>query len=166
MNKQLEPGSVDLTGVENRSSRPPAPVTGQVMPPDPGPSGPEARAIMARHGLGETVSDALARKGFSPGEALETWLAPRLSQLTRPDEMADRAAAADRIARAIRAGERIAVFGDYDCDGITSTAIMTSAIRALGGEVAPLLATRTEGAYGLSDPAAARVAASCIQWLS
>src|SRR6185437_13889976 len=72
----------------------------------------------------------------------------------------DRDASAERIARAVRAGERICVFGDYDCDGITATAITTSFLRALGGDVTPLLATRLEGAYGLSAPALERVLAA------
>ncbi len=74
--------------------------------------------------------------------------------------MIDRDASADRIARAVRAGERICVFGDYDCDGITSAAIMTSILEALRGTVTPLLATRLEGSYGLSHKALARVFAT------
>lgn len=71
--------------------------------------------------------------------------------------MADRDAFTERAAFAIAKREPIAVFGDYDCDGITATAIMTTILRQLGGEVTPLLATRTEGAYGFSDPALERV---------
>ena len=74
--------------------------------------------------------------------------------------MADRDAAAERLARAVRAHERICVFGDYDCDGITATAIITGILRALGGEVVPLLATRREGSYGLSHRALQRVLAT------
>src|SRR5207248_2520165 len=47
--------------------------------------------------------------------------------------------------------------GDYDCDGITSTAILTEVIRALGGQAAPLIASRFDGGYGFSAPALARV---------
>jgi single-stranded-DNA-specific exonuclease len=71
--------------------------------------------------------------------------------------MADRTAAADRLAVAVRNGERICVFGDYDADGITSTALLTDALRRLGGEVVPLLANRFAGGYGLSDAARLRV---------
>jgi single-stranded-DNA-specific exonuclease len=74
--------------------------------------------------------------------------------------MADRLVAADRLARAIKKRERIAVFGDYDCDGITSAAIMTEILRALGGDVTPLLASRFDGGYGVSKAAVARIAAS------
>jgi len=71
--------------------------------------------------------------------------------------MVDRATAARRLARAIGAGEQIVVFGDYDCDGMTSTAILTDGLRRLGGRVATVLASRFDGGYGLSSAALARV---------
>lgn len=132
---------------------------------DPGPAPPDAAALRERHRLTFTGADVLARHlarrpELREEEALERWFDPKLAHLTSPAGMLDREAAIDRLARAVRTGERIAVFGDYDCDGVTATAILTSALRALGGEVTPLLATRTEGAYGLSNPALARVFAS------
>jgi single-stranded-DNA-specific exonuclease len=127
---------------------------------DPGPASAEARHLARETNLTTTVADALHRAGRLPGEETKRWLDPRLVHLTAPDGMADRDAATERLVAAIRSGERIAVFGDYDCDGITATAVITSILRALGGEVTPHLATRKEGAYGLSDPALARVLAS------
>ncbi|MGK3993182.1 single-stranded-DNA-specific exonuclease RecJ [Sorangium sp. So ce1024] len=124
---------------------------------DPGEASPEALAMARELGLSITVADILHRAGRAPDDATRRFLDPRLSHLTAPDAMADREASAERIARAVRAGERIVVFGDYDCDGITSTAIMTGALRAMSGQVVPLLATRAEGSYGLSAPALARV---------
>lgn len=124
---------------------------------DPGEASADAIALARALGLSITVADVLHRAGRGPDEATRRFLDPRLSHLTPPDAMADRGASADRIARAVRAGERIAVFGDYDCDGITATAIVTGALRALGGTVTPMLATRTEGSYGLSAPALERV---------
>lgn len=129
-------------------------------PADPGPTSDLAGPIRDAYGLSFTAAQLLLRAGRAPGAETERWLDPKLAHLTPPTEMADRAAAADRIASAIRRRERICVFGDYDCDGITAAAVMTSAIRALGGEAVPLLATRTEGAYGLSARALARVRAS------
>ncbi len=128
--------------------------------PDPGELSVEGLAFARDAGLTFTAADLLFRAGFAPGARLDRFLRPRLEHLTQPDGMADRDAAAERIARAVRAGERIAIFGDYDCDGVTATAILTLALRALGGDVTPLLATRREGAYGLSDAALARVLAA------
>jgi single-stranded-DNA-specific exonuclease len=70
--------------------------------------------------------------------------------------MADRAAAAERIASAIRRGERIVVFGDYDVDGTTSALILSEVIAALGGEARTLIADRFGGGYGLSEDALGR----------
>jgi single-stranded-DNA-specific exonuclease len=129
-------------------------------PADPGPVPAAALALRDAYGLTFTAAQAMHRLGMVPGDLADRWIEPKLSHLTPPDAMADRGAAAERIASAIRRGERICVFGDYDCDGITSAAVMTSVIRGLGGEAVPLLATRTEGAYGLSGAALARVRAA------
>ena len=68
--------------------------------------------------------------------------------------MADRDASPRSAWRARSArGERIAVFGDYDCDGITAAAIMTRSSARSAAEVVPLLASRFDGGYGLSAAA-------------
>jgi len=133
----------------------------KVMEPvvDPGPASEEARHLARETGLTVTIGDALHRAGRVADDATKLWLDPRLAHLTPPDGMADRDVATERIVAALKAGESIAVFGDYDCDGITAAAVITSILRALGGQVTPHLATRREGAYGLSDPALARVLA-------
>ena len=127
---------------------------------DPGEASSGAIELSRALGVSITAADVLHRRGRGATDDTRRFLDPRLSHLTPPDAMADRELSADRLARAVRAGERIAVFGDYDCDGITATAIMTGMLRALGAEVVPLLATRMEGSYGLSEPAVARVLAT------
>lgn len=105
------------------------------------------------------VARALVARGRVEPSSVAKFLAPRLADLTRPDAMADREVAAERLARAIHHRERVAVFGDYDVDGITSTALLTRALRAMGAEVAPFVASRFDGGYGFSDAALARVMA-------
>lgn len=122
------------------------------------PSGESAQQLSKRFGLSRTVAAWLAQVGLGEEQPTRAFLEPRLSGLTQPDKMADRDAAASRIARAIRSGESVVVFGDYDCDGITSTAILTEAIRQLGGRAQPLLASRFEGGYGVSAHAARKIA--------
>jgi len=124
---------------------------------DPGEASGDAVLLARELGLSITVADVLDRRGFGADADTRRFLEPKLSHLTQPSGMADREAATDRILRAIRARETICIFGDYDCDGITATAVMTSVLRDLGATVVPLLATRREGAYGLSDPALERV---------
>jgi len=101
----------------------------------------------------------VAARGLAEGAALESFLHPRLATLTPPTGMADREAAARRLATAVRKAELVVVFGDYDCDGMTATAILTDGLRRLGGRVETSLASRFDGGYGLSSAALARISA-------
>jgi len=112
-----------------------------------------ARAL----GVSRTLAHLLWNRGWREAERVRNFLDPKLSQLTPPDLMADRNVAAARLARAIKNAERICVFGDYDCDGITSAAIMTHALRQLGATAEAVLANRFDGGYGVSLAAVARI---------
>jgi len=109
--------------------------------------------------LSLTIAAWLLKNGHCNVEQTRRFFEPRLAELSSPDGMAGRSVAAERLASAVRAGESIAVFGDYDCDGITSTAILTEVLRELGGQVTPLLASRFAGGYGVSPPALERIRA-------
>ena len=104
-------------------------------------------------GLGLAAAQVLLHRGIRDVEEARPFLDATLRGLSSPEPMADRALASERIARAIRAGERIVVFGDYDVDGTTSAVILSEVIAALGGEVRTLIADRFHGGYGLSDEA-------------
>jgi single-stranded-DNA-specific exonuclease len=119
-----------------------------------------ARQLALGLGVSVTLAELLERRGHAQVEATRRFLNPRLSELTPPEAMADRSLAAERLARAIRTGELVAVFGDYDCDGMTSAAIMTEVIEALGGRAVTFIASRFEGGYGVSSAAVAKVLAS------
>jgi single-stranded-DNA-specific exonuclease len=106
-----------------------------------------------------TLATWLVARGFRELDATRRFLSPRLAELSPPHAMLDRDAAAERLARAVRARERIAVFGDYDCDGITATAVLTELLRALDADVVPLVAERS-GGYGVSPAAVARLLAT------
>lgn len=122
--------------------------------PDPLKAGELGRAW----GVSPVIAQLLIDRGIARQEA-ERFLFPKLAHLTVPDAMADRAIAAQRIAHAVRTGQRIVVFGDYDVDGTTSATILSGVIAALGGNVVALVGNRFTGGYGLSDPALARVMA-------
>lgn len=138
----------------------PPPAACAATPAWPERAGSEAQRLAERLGVGRTLGDWLVRQELGDPVLAERFLNPRLAELTTPDAMADRSAAAERLARAITGHERIVVFGDYDCDGMTAAAIMTEILRALGGEVTPLIASRFDGGYGLSNAALARVFAA------
>ncbi len=157
---------------------PPGPMTVPSLVPSPSAalSAPSPLARLGRHsvrradahaagelgrtlGVSASLAQVLLHRGLSATDpaGARDFLAPKLADLTPPDAMLDRALAADRLARAIRAGERIAVFGDYDVDGTTSAALLADVLEALGGEVVALVASRFSGGYGFSDEALARV---------
>ncbi|MSP25068.1 MAG: single-stranded-DNA-specific exonuclease RecJ [Myxococcales bacterium] len=124
---------------------------------DPGPASAAALALAQTLGLSITVAAWLEQHPARDAVDLERWLEPKLAQLTPPDRLADLGATVERLSFAVRRGERVAVFGDYDCDGITSCAIMTEVLRAFGAEVVPLLASRFDGGYGFSARALDKV---------
>ncbi|HEY2516579.1 MAG TPA: single-stranded-DNA-specific exonuclease RecJ [Polyangiaceae bacterium] len=118
---------------------------------------PRAPDLARDLGVTQTAADILVKRGFADRESAARFFDPKLAHLTSPALMKDRTEAARRITRAVRAGETIALFGDYDADGVTSAALMTDVLRTLGGRVATFLADRFEGGYGLSAPALERV---------
>jgi single-stranded-DNA-specific exonuclease len=107
-------------------------------------------------GLGLTAAQVLLHRGIADVDEARPFVDAKLRDLSAPHTMADRGAASERIARAIRAGERVVVFGDYDVDGTTSAIILSEVISALGGEVHTLIADRFLGGYGLSPQALRR----------
>ena len=62
-----------------------------------------------------------------------------------------------RIERAIKSGERIVVYGDFDADGVTSTALLTLALRHFGAKVEPYVPNRVAEGYGLNTT-------PCMSW--
>ena len=73
--------------------------------------------------------------------------------LPPPEAMTDLPAAAQRVRQALENGERVAVFGDYDVDGITSTCLLTQFLREQGGDCLFYIPGRMEEGYGLNIPA-------------
>src|SRR6516225_2059579 len=118
----------------------------------PGPPSEEAIALARELGITRTAGTVLLARGVRDAKRGARFLEPKLAHLTPPEAMKDRGEAVARLARAVRAKERVCVFGDYDADGITAAALVTDTLRALGAEVVPVLADRFGGGYGLSAP--------------
>lgn len=141
-------------------------VSGSLLGSDSGSSvvpavvAPPGQGLAHELGMTRSVAQVLAARGSQDTEQLKQFLDPKLRDLTPPDAMADRGVATERLARAVRAGESVCVFGDYDCDGMTSAAIMTLALRSFGATVAPLVASRFHGGYGVSAEAATSILAT------
>ena len=92
-------------------------------------------ALAAAIGVRPLTAAILLGRGFGDSARAARFLAPRLADLRRPDGMADLDRTLDRLTQALAARERIAVFGDYDVDGVTTAAILATTLRALGGDV-------------------------------
>src|SRR6187402_1293174 len=91
----------------------------------------------------------LAIRGLTDPDDASRFLNPSLDQLYDPFRLAGLECAADRLMKAIGGRERIAVHGDYDVDGITSTVILRRAIELLGGDVGHFIPERLTDGYGL-----------------
>jgi single-stranded-DNA-specific exonuclease len=118
-----------------------------------------AGALAVAVGIRPLTARILAGRGIVVAEAAARFLAPRLADLRPPDGMADLGRALDRLEAALAGGEVIGVFGDYDVDGVTTAAVLTAALRALGGQVIPRAASRSAG-YGLGPDDVERFAAA------
>ena len=111
---------------------------------------PEGADKLARVGIPPLLSNILAARGISDeGEALRL-LDPLSNELHDPMLLRDMDKAVTRIRQAIDENELIAVYGDYDVDGITSTCLLTEFFRARGGKVLPYIPDRLEEGYGLN----------------
>ncbi|MGE0260483.1 MAG: single-stranded-DNA-specific exonuclease RecJ [Alphaproteobacteria bacterium] len=125
----------------------------RVRPSDEG----MALLIAERLQLPEIVGRLLAQRGIGLAEA-PSFLAPRLrEQLPDPSHLRDMAPAVERLVRAIRGGEKIVVFGDYDVDGATSAALLLRFFASVGATASVYVPDRLREGYGPNAPALRRL---------
>jgi single-stranded-DNA-specific exonuclease len=108
----------------------------------------EARALMAGLGLAEPVAVTLVRRGHRSVEAARAFL--EATDDHDPFEFEAMAEVVERIRAAVARRRRITVHGDYDVDGVCSTAILVRVLRELGADCDWLIPARLEDGYGLS----------------
>ncbi len=117
-----------------------------------------ALALAQQAGLPEILGRVLAGRGVGL-EMLEDFLNPSLRRLLPdPSRFHDMDAAAERLAQAVVKNERVAVFGDYDVDGATSTALLNRFFRSLGRELRVYIPDRLKEGYGPNAPALRQLA--------
>jgi single-stranded-DNA-specific exonuclease len=103
-------------------------------------------------GFGAPVATLLARRGFRTDDQLQRFLQAGAGALHDLSRMADAEQALDRIDAALQAGERIAIWGDYDADGMTAIVVWVTALRRVGADPIRYVPSRLAEGYGLSEP--------------
>ena len=121
-----------------------------------------AQALARELRVSPIVARLLAIRGLTEVEEASRFLNPSLDHLLDPMRLADMDRAVERLSRAIAQRERIAVHGDYDVDGITSTVILRRALELLGGDVVHFIPERLRDGYGLQPAALDRLHAEGV----
>lgn len=116
-------------------------------------------ALAAALAVPPVIARLLVQRGFADPDAAARFLNPSLEHLHDPWLLTDMRPAVDRIRAAIAARERIVVHGDYDADGITSTAMLRRALEVLGADVGHFVPDRMKDGYGLQPETIRRLAA-------
>jgi len=113
---------------------------------------PDERAIGIADQLGVSslVADLLIKRGISTYEEAKLFLNPQICDLHDPLKMAGIAEATVYLKQAITDGQKICIYGDFDVDGLTSTALLFEVIKELGGKVFPFIPDRFKHGYGLN----------------
>ena len=120
--------------------------------------------VLARElGVSPITARLLCLRGLGDLERARRFLAPSLDDLHDPFRLTDMALAVERILGAIARKERIAIHGDYDVDGVTSTVILRRALELLGGDVIHFIPERLRDGYGLQTPALDRLHADGVR---
>lgn len=123
------------------------------------------RALAGQLQVSPVLAQVLSARGYEEAESARSFLDSRLSELHDPELLPGIPAAADRILAALRAGRKIVIYGDYDVDGITATALLWHCLKRAGGTVDYYIPHRFEEGYGINCEALTRIHADAPQGL-
>ncbi len=104
-------------------------------------------------GVSSVVAQLLICRGICDPSAAKEFLDPKISGLRDPELLPGLTAAADRIHAAVAAGKQITIYGDYDADGMTATAILLGCFQLMGAKADFYVPHRIDEGYGLNDEA-------------
>lgn len=116
----------------------------------------EADRLTKTGGLPSAISRLFLARGLDSIDAIYAFCESRLNQLADPFELCGVTVAAERLIKALNNKERVTVFGDYDADGITATALLIKVFAELGLCVAPFIPSRIDEGYGMTSEAIQR----------
>lgn len=123
----------------------------------------QVAALSQPLGINPVIARLLVLRGISDPDDAIRFLNPNLDQLHDPLLVTDLPIGVDRLLTAIDGGERIAIHGDYDVDGVTSTVMLRRVIELLGGDVIHYIPERLTDGYGLQPEGIDRLKAMGIQ---
>jgi single-stranded-DNA-specific exonuclease len=126
---------------------------------------PAERRLMDELEIGPIPARILAARGFLEPLDVKRFIHPRLRDLPHPSIVLDAERAARRIADAVEQGQRLAVYGDYDADGVTAAALLAEFFAAMGAPAEVYIPNRMEHGYGFNPSAAIELAERGCQLL-
>lgn len=109
------------------------------------------------------LAQILLNRGVTTATDVRTFLAPEFRSMLPPESLPGAVEAARRLADAAKAGSRIVIYGDYDVDGVTATAILWHGLRLAGANVDYYIPRRLEEGYGLNADAIEQLASDGAQ---
>lgn len=112
-----------------------------------------AAVELTRSGINPLVSVFLSARGLTTVEAVREFLFDDLSEIGDPYLLEDMVVAVERIRRAMADGEKIAIYGDYDVDGMTASCLLASFFRSKDADFEIYIPNRTDEGYGVNNPA-------------
>ncbi|MBN2497582.1 MAG: single-stranded-DNA-specific exonuclease RecJ [Deltaproteobacteria bacterium] len=120
----------------------------------------QAESLSRELGLSPLMARLLLLRDVQTVEQARDFLQPGLRQLHDPFSMHGMEAAVERLVEALKKGERICVYGDYDVDGVTATALLILFFNRSGLDVQYRIPSRLEEGYGLNMPAVEEIASN------
>ncbi len=114
--------------------------------------------LMQSANVSAILAQMLLARGVSDPTAISAFLDPKLTDLRDPELLPGLTEAADRLFAAAQGRKSIVIYGDYDADGMTATAILVNCLRMLDAEVSYFVPNRLEDGYGLNCDSLRRLA--------
>ncbi len=122
-----------------------------------------ASALALKTGVDDFAVLLLQSRGIKTADAVLSFVSAAEMELSSPFLIKDMEKAAGRISRAVENGEKILVYGDYDADGVTATALLTSYLETVGADVSYRIPSRLKEGYGLSPETAEEICKTDIK---
>ena len=118
--------------------------------PRPIPNDEAIKLLQSQIGISRNTSIILAQRGINNYHIAKSFFRPKFNNLHDPFLMKDMKSATDRIKEAIKNKEKILIYGDYDVDGVASTALLTNFLRQKSNNIFPYIPDRETEGYGVS----------------